>query len=149
MAWRVAKALEALRAEINSGAPDRSTKSDGAIGDQRHAHLRSDHNPCDCHDAVCARDFTHDPPKFDSYVFAEWLRLRVASGAETRVKYVISDGKIFSGEYQQHAPGVWRPYSGTNKHSHHVHVSVRHGSDVYDDDTPWGWEADRPEEVPL
>lgn len=139
MAWRMAKALDTLLAEINGLAPERSKKSDGGIGDASHGARKSDHNPCICCNVVCARDFTHDPPKFDSYAFAEWLRLRVLGG-ETRVKYVISDSKIFSGPGQPRPLGVWRPYTGSNKHSHHVHVSVRHGD--ADNDRGWGWLPD-------
>jgi hypothetical protein len=140
MSWRVAKALEVLRDEIDAAAPERSKVSDGYVGDQRHAARRSDHNACDCHDVVCAADWTHDPAAgFDSYLFAEWLRHRVAAGAEPRVKYVISDGRIFSGEHQPHACGVWRRYTGSNPHAHHVHVSVRHGAEFYDDPVPWHW----------
>ena len=138
-AWRVAKSLETLRAEINAAAPERSTVSDGAIGDARHQKTKSDHVPCSCCTVVCAIDVTHDPAAgFDSYAFAEWLRARVLGG-EPRVKYVISDGKIFSGAKQHHPPGSWRPYLGSNKHAHHVHVSVRHGAEYYDDAAPWGW----------
>jgi hypothetical protein len=140
MAWRIARALEVLRAEINAGAPERSTASDGGIGDVRHSARASDHNPCGCCDVVAARDFTHDPQGgFDSYAFAEWLRQRVALGREPRVKYVISNGRIFSGVEQKQPTAVWRKYTGSNKHAHHVHVSVRHGADFFDDDRPWSW----------
>lgn len=145
MTWRLAKALggradEGLLGEINAAAPTRSKASDGGIGDPRHAARTSDHNPCTCCRVVCARDFTHDPAGgFDSYAFADWLRGRVMSGAEPRVRYVISNGKIFSGAGQSHAAGFWRPYTGSNTHAHHVHVSVRHGADTYDDVRPWGW----------
>lgn len=144
MSWRVARALGAtatqgLLGEINAAAPERSTASDGGIGDQRHASRHSDHNPCSCCAVVCARDFTHDPAGgFDSYAFAEWLRGRVLAGEE-RVRYVISNGRIYSGHNQSHAAGVWRPYTGTNKHAHHVHVSVCHGAELYDSPAPWGW----------
>ena len=143
--WRIAPALETLRAEINASAPERSKASDGGIGDTRHAATASDHNPCACCRVVCARDFTHDPAGgFDSYAFAEWLGRRVAYGHEPRVRYVISHGRIFSGEGQKHEPGAWRPYSGKNRHAHHVHVSVRHGAQFYDNPAPWYWPA--PEE---
>jgi len=145
MSWRLAKALggtgtAGLLGEINARAPGRSKASDGGIGDAGHSARTSDHNPCDCcrPGVVCARDFTHDPPAFDSYAFAEWLRARVLAG-EARVKYVISNGRIFSGRGQNHPAGVWRPYTGKNKHAHHVHVSVRHGAEFFDDDAPWGW----------
>jgi hypothetical protein len=141
----VAKALGAtatagLLGEVNASAPERSKRSDGAIGDPAHGARASDHNPCGCCRVVCARDFTHDPAGgFDSYAFAEWLRARCAAGLELRVKYLISDGKIASGVGQSHAAGVWRPYTGKNRHAQHVHVSVRHGAELFDDDTPWGW----------
>lgn len=143
--WRMAKSLGAtgklgLLGEINKKAPNRSKENDGGIGDAAHSARTSDHNPCDCHRVVCARDFTHDPNGgFDSYEFAEWLRRRVAAGTEKRVKYCISDGKIFSGPGQNHPVGAWRTYTGSNKHSQHVHVSVRHGAERFDDDAPWGW----------
>ena len=145
MSWRLAKALGATRTagllgEVNARAPTRSTVSDGGIGDTRHAASVSDHNPCACCGVVCARDFTHDPPTFDSYAFAEWLRTRVLAG-EARVKYVISNGRIFSGRHQAHPAGLWRPYTGKNKHAHHVHVSVHHIAALSDDASPWGWDA--------
>jgi len=144
-AWRMAKSLggtptEGLLGEVNRSAPQRSKASDGGIGDPRHRQRSSDHNPCGCCDVVCARDFTHDPKHgFDSYAFAEWLRQRVQDQQEPRVKYVISSGKIFSGMAEGYPAGLWRKYSGANKHAKHVHVSVRHGPTRYDDDRPWGW----------
>lgn len=143
MSWRMAKALGAtgklgLLGEINDAAPTRSKASDGGIGDARHAKSVSDHNPCKCCRVVTARDFTHDPKHgFDAGAFAEWLRARVLAG-ETRVKYVIYNRRIFSGQGQNHPAGVWRKYTGTNPHTKHVHLSVRHGA-FMDDDRPWGW----------
>jgi len=144
MGWRIAEALggspkTGLLGEINARSPQRSRASDGGIGDQRHSRGVSDHNPCKCCSVVCARDFTHDPPQFDSYAFAEWLRQRVLAGKEPRVRYVISNGRIYSGMGQSHAAGEWRPYNGKNPHRHHVHVSVRHGAELYDSTAPWGW----------
>ncbi len=142
--WRLAKALGAtgtagLLGEINTRAPNRSKAADGGIGDASHSARASDHNPCDCCRVVCARDFTHDAAGgFDSYAFAEWLRERVLAG-ETRVKYVISNSRIYSGRGQKQAAGVWRPYTGKNAHAHHVHVSVRHPPELFDDAAPWGW----------
>lgn len=139
MNWRMAGSLNGLRNEVNSRAPERSVASDGGIGDTRHASRKSDHNPCDCCGVVCAFDFTHDPAAgFDADAFAEWLRERVTSGMETRVKYVIWNRQIFSGPAQGKLIGEWRPYKGSNPHTKHVHVSVRHGGG-HDDDAPWGW----------
>lgn len=136
MSWYVAKSLNVLRDEINRGAPNRSKASDGSIGDAAHSSRTSDHNPCDCHNAVCARDITHDPGGgFDSYAFADWLRQRCRTGLENRVKYIISNRRIASGTNAW----AWRTYSGANPHSQHVHVSVAHGSDIFDSPATWGW----------
>lgn len=141
MSWYVASSLEQLLGEINASAPWRSKASDGSIGDTSHSSRESDHNPCDCHQAVCARDFTHDPAGgFDSYAFADWLRSRCDSGAERRVKYIISHGRIASPEQDW----TWRAYTGSNPHDHHVHVSVSHPSDLFDDSLPWEWSEDMP-----
>jgi hypothetical protein len=143
MAWRMAASLggkgtEGLLGEINARAPQRKKQSDGGIGDAAHRTTTSDHNPCGCHQVVTARDFTHDPAGgFDGHAFAEWLRQRVVSGAEKRVKYVIWNRRIFSGPGQGRPVGEWRAYSGKNPHTSHLHVSVVH--DTRDNVTPWGW----------
>jgi hypothetical protein len=45
MSWRLAKALEELRGEVNARWPNRDKSSDGSIGDTSHAARKSDHNP--------------------------------------------------------------------------------------------------------
>ena len=146
MSWYVAKSLNVLRDEINRAHPNRSKASDGSIGDAAHSSRTSDHNPCDCHNAVCARDITHDPGGgFDSYAFADWLRERCRHGMENRVKYIISNRRIAS------ATNVWawRTYSGANPHSQHVHVSVAHGASVFDNPATWGYAPSTPEQPPF
>lgn len=136
MGWYVAHALDTLLSEINASAPGRSKVSDGSIGDADHSSRESDHNPCDCHDAVCARDFTHDPGGgFNSYSFADWLRGQCDNGHEIRVKYIISNRRIASPEDDWE----WRSYTGSNPHTSHVHVSVDHPSGDFNDTGPWGW----------
>jgi hypothetical protein len=77
MAWRVARSLDQLLAEINASAPNRSRASDGSIGDAAHQTTDSDHNPHCQGWVVTARDFTHDPAGgFDAHAFADWLRRR-------------------------------------------------------------------------
>lgn len=130
MVWRVAKSLNVLLEQINTIAPNRDKSSDGSIGDEAHSHTASDHNPNE-YGVVTARDFTHDPPHgFDSWAFAERLRL----ARDKRIKYVISNGRIFS---SQVSPWEWRGYHGVNAHAHHVHVSVSSSPPLYDDSTPW------------
>jgi hypothetical protein len=144
MSWRMARSLGAtgkdgLLGEINASAPQRNRASDGGIGDTRHQAGKSDHNPCGCCKVVCARDFTHDPNGgLDGQKLADWLQARALAG-ERRIKYVIWNRQIMSGPGQPHPNGKWRPYSGKNPHTKHVHLSVHHGSDQYDDDAPWGW----------
>jgi hypothetical protein len=142
MSWRLAKCLETLRSEVNAAHPERSKLSDGTISDESHKTQSSETKECPCHGVVCAIDLTNDPKGgFDSHAFAEWLRERVRAD-ETRVMYVISHAKIFSGQGQGHPAGKWRPYKGSNPHKRHVHISVRHGADFYDDETPWHWPPD-------
>lgn len=127
MAWRVAKSLETLRKQVNEMAPNRSKGSDGSIGDAAHAATKSEHNP-NAAGVVRAIDITHDPAHgFDSWKFADMLRVR----ADPRIYYVISNGRIAN-------PGQpWRKYTGSNKHDHHVHISVVANASGYDDAKEW------------
>ena len=137
MAWRIAESLQVLLAQINKLAPYRSKLSDGSIGDAAHASRNSDHNPWVMDGKVgivTARDCTHDPKGgFDAYNFAETLRLN----KDARIKYVISNRRIFSGSSEDHPAFEWRPYSGKNPHDHHTHVSVKPDKAHYDDRTEW------------
>lgn len=137
--WRVARSLEVLRGEINSIAPNRSTRSDGAIGDAAHAASDSDHNPNDAN-VVCARDFTHDPAHG-----ADMHRIsrRIVAVLPIALKYVIWNRQIWS---RSRASEGWRWYTGSNPHTKHMHVSVGRGPDgdssgPYDDTSSWGLAA--------
>lgn len=134
--WRVAYSLDALLAQINAAAPDRSKVSDGSIGDAAHQSRASDHNAWrrdkTGQPVVGARDFTHDPRGgFDSYVFAQSL----AKSRDKRVSYIISNGKIWN-----HRKG-WTNYYGKNPHDHHAHVSVSEAEALYDSKQPWFFEV--------
>lgn len=119
MAWRLARSLEKLRAQVNEKWPNRSKNSDGSIGDVSHSSRSSDHNPDDS-GVVRAIDITHDPKGgFDSYAFADMLLKK----QDRRIKYIISNRRIGSGPAGPQ-PGVWRNYTGTNPHDHHCHISV-------------------------
>jgi hypothetical protein len=133
---RRAHASAKLLAQVNAMAAGRAKHSDGWIGDSAHASRKSDHNPNQA-GVVVATDFTHDPKGgFDSYAFAEHLR----QAKDKRIKYVISNGKIFNGQGGSQ-PWSWRPYSGSNKHDHHVHISLRQEPAFHDDDSPWAMPA--------
>lgn len=134
MAWRVARSLDVLLKQINKKWPDRSTASDGSIGDTAHSSRTSDHNP-NTRGVVCARDFTHDPKNGpDARKLAEQL---VASRDE-RIKYIISNGEIVNGTgAPNRAPWKWRPYTGVNAHRHHMHISVKPDPALCDSEEPW------------
>jgi hypothetical protein len=121
--WEVAPALERLHGQLNAHAPRRSKASDGAIGDTAHAARTSDHNPWFClagQRYVTARDWTHDPRGgLDCAQLAAALR----DGRDRRVKYVIWREQIMA-SYGGPAPWTWRPYTGSNPHNKHLHLSV-------------------------
>lgn len=121
MAWRVARSLDKLLAQINAYAPNRSKISDGSIGDASHSSRVSDHNP-DSRGIVHARDFTHSPTRgFDAHAFVR----RLAKAGDRRIKYLISNRQISNPSI---GAGRWRPYSGINPHTQHAHVSVVYSS---------------------
>jgi hypothetical protein len=139
MDWRVARSLDTLRLQVNRVWPQRSVASDGLVGDSQH-DVTSDHWPrlvpgMGATPVVLARDITHDVDVgADCSQLAEWLRL----GRDDRLKYVIFNRRMFS-SYPK--PGVapawaWRPYTGTNPHTHHLHISVVSGV-AADDPHPW------------
>ncbi len=54
---------------------------------------------------------------------------------------MISNGRIFASTI---TPWQWRPYTGSNKHAHHVHVSVMGDSRAFDLADPWKIDTDAP-----
>ncbi|MEP7030722.1 MAG: peptidoglycan-binding domain-containing protein [Pseudolabrys sp.] len=140
MAWRMAKSLEALLATINTMSPHRDKLSDGGIGNAEHASRSSDHNPWVMDGAmgvVTARDFTNDPAHgIDSEVLANAL----LKSKDPRIKYVISNKKIASGDGEGQPAWQWRPYPvppNLNPHNHHCHISVKSDKAHYDSTAPW------------
>lgn len=127
---RIARSLDVLRSQIDATYPGRSKLSDGWIGDAAHASRPSDHNP-NGSGVVTALDITHDPAHgVDTWALAETLRIN----RDPRIKYVISNGRIFSSAVN---PWAWRPYTGANKHAHHIHVSVMGDPALYDLASEW------------
>lgn len=131
MSYTIAPAAQALLDQATARWPNRSRASDGTIGDQAHAARVSDHNP-DARGIVHAADLTHDPAHgCDNNVNAETVK------DDPRVKYVIWNRRISSPAIDG---GAWRPYTGSNPHDHHMHVSV---TDAGENDTsPWFTTAD-------
>lgn len=135
MAWRVARSLNVLRAQIDQASPNRNTASDGTIGDTSHSST-SDHAARDFpgwgNDIVTARDITHDPSRgADMAAVAEALR----ASRDGRIKYVIWGNRMYSSYATSGAAAwTWRWYSGAF-HSH-LHVSVV-GDPRADLEHPW------------
>ncbi len=138
MTWRVAKSLDQLLRQINILYPNRDRSSDGSIGDASHQSRSSDHNPWVKGPGgvwiVTARDFTNDPIHRMS---SDDLAHTIINSRDERVKYVISNRRICSGSNQDKPAWKWRPYTGTNPHDHHCHVSVKPTEALYDDVSPW------------
>lgn len=133
MSWRVANGLLTLRSEIDKAAPARNKVSDGTIGDADHATRDSDHNPW-LNDTVRAIDITHDPEHgVDGDVLArEFAALLGKHPAMGSGAYVIWEAQIISTDRLSEG---WRPYSGSNEHRQHIHVSV--GLSGYDSTARW------------
>lgn len=132
MEWRLASSLETLRAQINAAAPKRSKTSDGSIGDAAHASRSSDHNPWvrdGGKGVVTAVDITHDPRNG-----IDGGDVAAAVIKDKRTKYVIWNRRIANPEISS---GAWRPYSGSNPHSKHVHVSVKPDKACFDCTDAW------------
>lgn len=124
----LSKAGQQLREQFDDSFPDRDRRSDGWIGDTRHAARPSDHNPDSKTGVVRAIDIDRDvsgTPKPDLMPdIADQIRLAAKAG-EKRISYIIFAGKIASSK----KGWAWRPYDGINKHNHHCHISFTTNGD--------------------
>ena len=132
--WRVAKSLTMLRRQVDKLFPARNHGSDGTIGDVAHQGRGSDHNPwvqAGGMGIVTGMDITHDPAcGCTGDRIAEALR----ASRDARIKYIIWNRRICSSTI---SPWQWRPYGGSNAHTHHVHLSVNPSAPLYDSETDW------------
>jgi hypothetical protein len=120
-----------LRSDFDAVAPGRDKTSDGWIGDTAHQHEVSDHNPDETgsvpiHDAdrvneVHAIDVDNDLRESDLTMekVVQFLLGRCRSGAETRLRYIIYNRRIWE------ASNGWkqRAYTGPSPHTEHAHFS--------------------------
>jgi hypothetical protein len=145
MSWRMARSLDTLLAELNEAAPKRSKVSDGGIGDAAHASRDSDHNPWVTRDGVGivrARDFTHDPAGgLDCGRLATTLAVMLGRPGERPAHPALGDGAyvIFRRRIISRARigEGWRPYTGSNPHDKHLHLSVALANTGYDSTRAW------------
>jgi hypothetical protein len=113
--------------------PKRKKLSDGLLPSVAHqkASPNSDHN------TGLAVDLTHDPKNgVDCVVIFEKLK------EDERVEYLIFNKKIWNRKF---AKSGNRPYTGSNPHDKHLHVSIR--ADKSDDTSPWFWWVNQPKVV--
>jgi hypothetical protein len=119
---KLCKAGQQLREQFDDSFPDRDRTSDGWIADARHrAAGTSDHIPCPSTGNVRALDLDRDVSgKAKPDLMPDIAdQLRLLAKTDKRIKYIIFEGRIAS------AKSVWRfrPYTGSNPHRHHLHIS--------------------------
>lgn len=141
MTYRRARSLDRLLYEVNTRFPNRSKASDGWIGDAAHATRDSDHNPWvkdGTVGVVTAVDITDDSapnvPEIADFIVKTLVRRR-----DPRVKYIIHESTMWR-SYPKPGIPAWSPapYSGSNSHTKHVHISVQPDKALYDSTKSWG-----------
>jgi hypothetical protein len=123
----LAPALTQLFAQINARFPTRSKASDGWIGDAAHAARPSSHNP-DRYGVVRAIDVTED---LAVGLDCNRLMEELDASNDPRIFYLIHDYEIDNSDDSR------TPYSGSNPHTKHLHISVDDDPAVYNDSRPW------------
>ena len=113
--------------------PKRKKASDGLLPSSAHlaASPNSDHN------TGLAVDLTHDPKNG-----VDCAKLFEEFKEDPRVKYLIFNRKIWS---KQKSRLGNRPYSGSNPHTKHLHISIE--PDMASDTSPWFWWMNQPKIV--
>ena len=122
MTYKLCKAGQQLRLQVDDSYPDRDRRSDGWIGDTSHSARRSDHNP-DAKGIVRAIDIDRDlsgkaKPDLMPYL-ADQIRVYAKRDKSKRISYIIFAGRIASPRMGWR----WRKYSGINPHHSHCHIS--------------------------
>jgi hypothetical protein len=119
--------LHAIIDDANRVAPGRNKATDGILPDARHLAqgVASDHNP-DARGICHAVDVTNDPAHgMNTWAWGQIIADRIKSGAETRVKYVVSNNGTVDVIFNPSISMVWRQ-NGSPKQEHrsHLHTSI-------------------------
>jgi hypothetical protein len=131
MTYKLCKAGQQLRLQVDDSYPDRDRRSDGWIGDTRHQARASasDHNP-DANGIVRAIDIDRDlsgKAKPDLMPdLADQIRIFAKRDKSKRISYIIFAGRIASPRMGWR----WRKYSGINPHNSHLHCSFTKKGDT-------------------
>jgi len=138
---RLAHSLLRGMSELNALFPQRPQGAqEGTIGDATHRAegTGSDHNP-NVAGVVRAWDIDCTPGvvPFDPQVLAN--RLAAMMRTPDRYNFFGSRGYvIFNRRITAWDPwGSWVAYTGTDPHTHHIHISVGANASEYDDIEPW------------
>ena len=128
MTYKLCKAGQQLRLQIDDSYIDRDRSSDGWVGDSRHSARRSDHNP-DWKNAVNGvafvraididRDLSGKAKPDLMPDLADQIRRFAKRDKSKRISYIIFAGKIASPRMGWR----WRKYRGSNPHRSHCHIS--------------------------
>lgn len=118
----LALSLARLRSQVKQLWPSRATGADGWIGDAAHQAGVSDHNPDPKTGVVRALDLTATKAQAD--------RILEATINDPRVHYVIYNRNIW-------VLGRKRAYTGSNPHSGHVHISIKHSIAAETNNSDW------------
>ena len=130
---RATPAAIAVLRQATAISPSRKKASDGLLPSKAHINQSPDSD----HNTGYAVDLTHDPESgVDCSDIFEKLK------EDKRVKYLIFNKKIWSKDKARLGN---RPYTGSNPHTKHLHISINNG---YGDDTsPWFWWLNQPKIV--
>ena len=133
VAMKATPAAIAVLRQATAIKPSRKKASDGLLPSA--AHIKQ--SPDSDHNTGYAVDLTHDPESgVDCSDIFEKLK------EDKRVKYLIFNKKIWSKDKARLGN---RPYTGSNPHTKHLHISINNG---YGDDTsPWFWWLNQPKIV--
>jgi len=133
VAKKATPAAIAVLRQATAISPGRKKASDGLLPSA--AHIKQ--SPTSDHNTGYAVDLTHDPESgVDCSDIFEKLK------EDKRVKYLIFNKKIWSKDKARLGN---RPYTGSNPHTKHLHISINNG---YGDDTsPWFWWLNQPKIV--
>ena len=123
IAKRATPAAIAVLRQATAHCPKRKKASDGLLPSA--AHISQ--SPNSDHNTGHAVDLTHDKlAGIDCFNLFQQLK------ADKRVKYLIFQGKIWSADRAKEGDRV---YTGSNKHTKHLHISINEGCG--DDTSPW------------
>jgi hypothetical protein len=133
LAKKASPAAIAVLRQATALKPLRKKISDGLLPSAAHQKQ----SPNSDHNTGLAVDLTHDPKHgIDCAEIFEKLK------EDKRVDYLIFNGLIWS---KAKAKQGNRPYTGSNLHKKHLHISIR--EEFANDTSPWFWWYNQPKIV--